>query len=136
MTLVSLALPGPVWREDRVGSTTGREEMEETEIHSSTAVTIASSSSSPAGGENTVVKDENGQDICCVVCGDKSSGKHYGQFTCEGRNSVLELQRNLNIISKHIILWDEYIEFGPTIICHRNLESLCSIHHHLKAICH
>ena len=29
-------------------------------------------------------KDENGQEISCVVCCDKSSGKHYGQFTCEG----------------------------------------------------
>lgn len=32
----------------------------------------------------STIKDENGQDITCVVCGDKSSGKHYGQFTCEG----------------------------------------------------
>ena len=31
------------------------------------------------------VKTEDGQEINCVVCGDKSSGKHYGQFTCEGR---------------------------------------------------
>ncbi len=23
-------------------------------------------------------------DMTCIVCGDKSSGKHYGQFTCEG----------------------------------------------------
>ena len=36
---------------------------------------------------DTIVKDENGQDISCVVCGDKSSGKHYGQFTCEGKKS-------------------------------------------------
>ena len=42
--------------------------------------------------ESAGAKDENGQDIVCVVCGDKSSGKHYGQFTCEGRNSVMRLR--------------------------------------------
>lgn len=38
----------------------------------------------PMPDTESVIKDENGQDITCVVCGDKSSGKHYGQFTCEG----------------------------------------------------
>ena len=38
------------------------------------------SSDNESGGN----KDENGQEISCVVCCDKSSGKHYGQFTCEG----------------------------------------------------
>ena len=33
------------------------------------------------------IKTEDGQDINCVVCWDKSSGKHYGQFTCEGKQS-------------------------------------------------
>ena len=41
--------------------------------------------------ESAGAKDENGQDIVCVVCGDKSSGKHYGQFTCEGKNSLLRV---------------------------------------------
>ena len=63
--------------------------------------------------ESAGAKDENGQDIVCVVCGDKSSGKHYGQFTCEGRNSVLKLHRNRNIISKYIIFCEEYIAFIP-----------------------
>lgn len=40
-------------------------------------------------GEGPVVKDEHGQEIACVVCGDKSSGKHYGQYTCEGEQSMM-----------------------------------------------
>jgi len=35
--------------------------------------------------------------IECVVCADKSSGKHYGQFTCEGCKSFFKrsVRRNL-----------------------------------------
>ena len=41
--------------------------------------------------------DTKTQHIECVVCSDKSSGKHYGQFTCEGCKSFFKrsVRRNL-----------------------------------------
>ncbi|XP_031781423.1 COUP transcription factor 2 isoform X2 [Nasonia vitripennis] len=41
---------------------------------------------------------DKSSNIECIVCGDKSSGKHYGQFTCEGCKSFFKrsVRRNLS----------------------------------------
>ncbi|XP_045660938.1 COUP transcription factor 2-like isoform X1 [Ursus americanus] len=58
-------------------------------------------------------KQQQQQHINCVVCGDKSSGKHYGQFTCEGCKSFFKRSLGKSLNFK----------------CHANQDCRIDLHH-------
>ena len=47
--------------------------------------------------------DDDSSDIVCVVCSDKSSGKHYGQFTCEGKEKKHKL--SMSVCTKSDVMY-------------------------------
>lgn len=64
---------------------------------SSTTTTTTSTTTSSSSSSSSSLDKHQSQQIECIVCGDKSSGKHYGQFTCEGCKSFFKrsVRRNL-----------------------------------------
>lgn len=63
-----------------------------------TSTTINNNNTSSSSSSSSSMDKQQSQQIECIVCGDKSSGKHYGQFTCEGCKSFFKrsVRRNLS----------------------------------------
>ena len=74
----------------------------------------------PMADTESIIKDEHGQEIACVVCGDKSSGKHYGQFTCEGKLFVYNcvyLYFNSTLIICNSFFMFGYFAWFTMVLC-------------------
>ena len=86
--------PGPT---DTISTSIGATSPQQ--LNSANSSSSSNSSSSNINNNNNVTSQTPTESkvIECVVCNDKSSGKHYGQFTCEGCKSFFKrsVRRNL-----------------------------------------
>lgn len=69
-----------------------------TTANNTTTTTTNNNNTSSSSSSSSSMDKHQSQQIECIVCGDKSSGKHYGQFTCEGCKSFFKrsVRRNLS----------------------------------------
>ncbi|KAF5291982.1 hypothetical protein FQA39_LY14143 [Lamprigera yunnana] len=70
--------------------------------------------------QNSTNSSDKNQNIECVVCGDKSSGKHYGQFTCEGKIIPIVTNFTSAVVEKYsftapIMCLHTFLEFARAI---------------------